>query len=78
VRLVFESETSRMASRGTRLTALGAVVKRCASSDRCEAVYAEFFAGDFWTGAIAFIRSLRRCTRRAHHQCWGDMRRYLA
>jgi epoxide hydrolase-like predicted phosphatase len=82
VRLVFESETSRMASLGKLSVEehWAAVVEKLhLPVTESKAVYAEFFAGDFLDRElVAFIDSLRPAHKTGLiTNAWGDMRSYL-
>jgi epoxide hydrolase-like predicted phosphatase len=81
-KVVFESESSRMASVGAITTqqhwaAVGA--KLGVPPEEVDAVYAEFFAGDILDRElIDFIRSLRQDTKTGLiSNAWPDMRDYI-
>jgi epoxide hydrolase-like predicted phosphatase len=82
VRLVFESETSRMASLG-RLSMeehWAAVIKKLGRpASETQVIRDEFFAGDILDRElIAFIRSLRPKYKTGMiSNAWNDMRQYL-
>jgi putative hydrolase of the HAD superfamily len=82
VRLVFESETSRMASVGKvsaqeHFAAVARKLKRDASE--AQAIHDEFFAGDVTDRELVdFIRSLRpRRKTGLISNAWGDLRGYM-
>jgi HAD superfamily hydrolase (TIGR01509 family) len=82
VRLVFESETSRMASLG-RLSVdehWAAIAKKLGRpASEAQALHSEFFAGDVLDRRlISFIRSVRPEYRTGLiSNAWGDLRAYL-
>jgi putative hydrolase of the HAD superfamily len=82
VRLVFESETSRTASKGaiSEDAHWEAVARRLKRPNEVAAIHAEFFAGDVLDHTlINFIRSLR-----PHHKtglisnAWSGLRQYIS
>jgi len=82
VRLVFESETSRMASVGKvsaqeHFVAVARKLKRDASE--AQAIHDEFFAGDVTDRALVdFIRSLRPHRKTGLiSNAWSDLRGYM-
>ena len=82
VRLVFESETSRMASLGKLSVEQhwAAVIKKLRRpASEAQAIRDEFFAGDFLDlELLAFIRSLRpRCKTGLISNAWNDLREFL-
>jgi epoxide hydrolase-like predicted phosphatase len=82
VRLVFESETSRMASLGklSMEEHWAAVVKKLGRpASEIQGIRDEFFAGDILDRElIAFIRSLRPKYKTGMiSNAWNDMRQYL-
>jgi len=81
-KIVFASETSRLASFGKMSTAehWAAVMKRLGlASSQAEQVYSEFFAGDIPDqGLLEFIRSLRPGRKTGLiSNGWPDLRDYI-